>query len=849
MNSLRRDCLMPVAGLTNEIVFCVFILNMETHKNRIQFFTANQLGFQKKLFWNDVQIEFEELSFKILAYENMLNGPNLWRLLCLNSKKNSVAGETINNYIVRGLSNYVLNKSDKYWRKFLQQYSIAGILIPELDVVNNSSDILRDLINFSHQFAIRFPIKSFIKTLQKSLVENKKGRIPIGVLSLWEYLMMAIGNEGSETEDGLSSLFFMQSQACFTFEKIEFHLPSFQLLTILITIINQSDEDPYILNRIERRIEKCHPLIIDFYGKYAESFLGLSKSGVKEEKKTNKGINEMRGSFFEICLLDLEMLQIQEIIDDYSSQNFKKKMQDDIKDELFDLQSGKKGFAKIVHSFLNTSILDKLSDLQQKEEHLTSNLIGASLKSIYDLDGENWASVDNEVQYIIRDGVMGFPPATSKAFNVEVQNRWQIYLQNLNNMLMLPILEWRMIDREIYPQINSMTDQEADYCLSLYEDQRRNEEKETENMKSALERLQNLDDLISIDNAIAKASKYSYSHIQNAWEVKSKQHRNRVHQIQLYRINRMKEFGIFESRFHNFMKERWLDEMLTIEDEIKPYINFVKKAFSAALPVRKTIGFNQYRHSFDGVEFDPDTILDQEKWLKGDVMKQLEYKIEVGEIEQVNTFCLDFSGSMDHIRMKNLFKIVYLLILGLEDKKSYDSIHFFSTSFVSCYEFDGKYTSRKLLFDVLRQITNIVNGKIIYGGSGGTNISDGVGKSHEKIMDFSSELLQQKPDKNIVKSIFIITDGEPSIGIVPFDMLNEFIERKRNEGGVTIKGIYIKPMDDNNDFMEKVFGKGNFVETTDFEEGVNEFVNIMTRTYKEQRKEYRWEKKRKQLFK
>ena len=88
--------------------------------------------------------------------------------------------------------------------------------------------------------------------------------------------------------------------------------------------------------------------------------------------------------------------------------------------------------------------------------------------------------------------------------------------------------------------------------------------------------------------------------------------------------------------------------------------------------------------------------------------------------------------------------------------------------------------------------------------------------------------------------MFVITDGEPSVGITDLDELNDFITEKRADGDVAIKGIYIKSEEDENSFMESIFGADEFVETVEFGEAVNKFVTIMTNTYKTQRKAQKW---------
>ena len=139
-------------------------------------------------------------------------------------------------------------------------------------------------------------------------------------------------------------------------------------------------------------------------------------------------------------------------------------------------------------------------------------------------------------------------------------------------------------------------------------------------------------------------------------------------------------------------------------------------------------------------------------------------------------------------------------------------------------------------------------------------MSDGIKMSHQKMKTFVEEFRRTNPKANIVSSIFVITDGEPSLGITEIPKLREFIEEKRLDGDVEIKGIFIKSKQDekfktirevseessladsssfNDSIMSEIFGEDHFVETSDFRDGVDKFVKIMTETYKQQRKSYK----------
>jgi len=138
--------------------------------------------------------------------------------------------------------------------------------------------------------------------------------------------------------------------------------------------------------------------------------------------------------------------------------------------------------------------------------------------------------------------------------------------------------------------------------------------------------------------------------------------------------------------------------------------------------------------------------------------------------------------------------------------------------------------------------------RIVYSGTGGTNISAGVQKSHEKLKVFAEKLSEEEPDLKFVTSLFVLTDGQPTMGITDLDKLNAFIEEKRQDGDVSIKGIFLKHEDDASDMISRIFGREHAVASTTFKQTVTTFVQIMGRTYRAQRREFRAAEKRKRLL-
>ena len=92
---------------------------------------------------------------------------------------------------------------------------------------------------------------------------------------------------------------------------------------------------------------------------------------------------------------------------------------------------------------------------------------------------------------------------------------------------------------------------------------------------------------------------------------------------------------------------------------------------------------------------------------------------------------------------------------------------------------------------MLQNISKFKDGKVFYEGKRGTNISAGVVECHHRIQNFIKEKGFDSSGKKYLTSIFVITDVEPSAGILVINLLLEKINAKRNEGNTAIIVIYI----------------------------------------------------------
>ncbi|MEM9525663.1 MAG: hypothetical protein AAGA31_03590 [Bacteroidota bacterium] len=448
--------------------------------------------------------------------------------------------------------------------------------------------------------------------------------------------------------------------------------------------------------------------------------------------------------------------------------------------------------------------------------------------------------------------------------------RWKEQLRRYAEQLTAPVIRWEISKDDVLPAWNLLP---VEAALQQYRAEQKLIQQELLQLEAMLARLYSVKNLFQIQKMEQRMLRFKTPLAALRWEEAKKTQKKRLNSQDAYRAQRMVEFGIDQSGQNKYKNEIWLDELLKIEEEVRPFMAYVSRAFQAALPVGTTLEFNPYRHRHDGIEFDPETIQDPDKWLRGEVMKTLRSRKDFAPITQVNTFCLDYSRSMTHDLMRDLFKTVFLLVMGLESRKTYDAIHFFGSGFheVAGFGNNDSFTDRKLLFRVLRNIAQQGGGVVTYGGIGGTNISAGVTESHKRLLAFMEKLKEEDPEANVVASIFVLTDGQPTMGVVDLEELHDLIQAKREDGNVAIKGIFLNPPFEKPppldpferkrqekifgdlsepepaSFIRKIFGPQNAVTATSFEDTVTTFVQVMSKTYREQRRKFREEEKRRKI--
>ena len=811
--------------------------------------TSSTLNADTTLFWNELQRDHHAEGLTVIEYQDRAKEDRYWH--CYRSSvqkkdpkhkptKYSQLNEDIKACFVQ--SDFI--NTAEFWQTIEHQLQWEGFFLPQEELSQLSRAQLVQELDFLKLLHTTFPYLSFLESLKKVSIQKGHLQEPLPIIAVWQFLRFYtdfLGQLYAQQSSIFSSMlgWYVHRFKVDNFQKL---LPSEQVSILLYLTCELFFWEAISETKRSQLLAIAHPAVQAFFGEHTNNLNILFEAGFNTATDTSAGEIEktIQQTFYQVCQLDLKYIEIQEFLDNEAGMDF----QQQLPRFAYLFEEEKLTFKDRVKAMI-TDFTVKLkgapiSESQPAYAPTRVPFIKAQKVAWYDLSVGELTELQTAIETTLKDRIKLF-----------ARLRWHKHLQNLGNLFTTPVIVWEREKKGCYPVWNIIKLSTSLKYQKILSKKLESEQVERNRLKTVLERLYKLKNLPDIDGFHANVPSFGYKLVQQQWTQAVKVHRINIHNRNTFRMRRMREFGIITgTEILNDRKDIWLDEMLQIEEEIRPYILFVRQAFQAALPISRSVEFHPYRHNHDGVEFDPSTIQDQDKWLRARVMKTLRNKVVQGEVEQVNTFCLDYSGSMNHEKMRNLFKLLFLLIYGLEDRKSYDAVHFFSTEFIETANFSKKYTNRNLLFKVLSKIAVIEEGTIRYRGLGGTNISDGILNCHQRIIEFSKNLHSKNPTINIACSLFVITDGEPSIGIYEPDELHDFIAKKRKEGNVAIKGIYIKPKDEaeeEGEFLPKIFGPEHYIETTEFKDAIDKFVAIMTKTYQEQRKEFKWKKKKKRI--
>jgi len=830
-------------------------------------FGLRTLGFQPEIIdkWNKIIHEFTEKGIEIVEFEPITAKNNHWGLAIepiLDGKDSAKVRSKAKIRYLNKTANNELQKAfepknkivSEHWDKLFSGWKLAGFYIPLQDIKRIDGLVLKSHLNFYQLLIKHFQYRQFFEELQEKLVDvdTEEDKIPHVI---WYYLKYYIKFLRKLKSDSYSQYQLVGHWFSEQLDQDDFHqrLPSEQLTILFLNRCESMVSETVDQWHNQRIYSKASVQIEAFFKVFKDDFeavFGGNETNLEEgdvgRAELEQLAQKMKREFISIFLDDRDIFLFQEILDNQS-----KIALSTILPLMDQLKYGSKSLYNVSGVIKDTVFNSKQRPAGHFKEHDKDMPVYSRPREFtYPKRVQYWYDIDaserKEILAVFKN--MADVQTLQQGEQASIF-RSEDYLLNLINLISAPIIYWERANYKIFPRWNLFSDEEAKNFREIYREKKVKKATELKILRKHLKALLSFTSIEEINSYVVKENPiFSHQKYHEKWVNELKKIKQRIAQKERFYQTRMKEFGILNSKMKKKDKVTYLEEMLTIEDEVKPYINFVKQAFQTALPIRKNVSFSPYRHSNDGVEFDADTLFDQEKWIRADVMRVMESQIERGDAIQINTFCLDFSGSMTHDRMRNLFKTLYLLVLGLEDRKSFDSFHFFSNAFIEAVNFDMGFTDRKVLFKILKQISMIDSIGVHYAGLGGTNISEGVDLCHKKMKKFIGEFKEKNPMANIVSSMFVITDGEPSLGITDIVELNEFIESKRLDGDVEIKGIFIRSEDDIDlELMEDIFGSEHFVETNDFEEGVNKFVKIMTETYKAQRKAFKWKQKKRKL--
>ena len=816
--------------------------------------------------WNNYQLRCRKQGFQIIEFETIKKEESLWKCLLEseasdNNHEDQFDGDVFNTE----LTNQFLDRdsySNTYWNSFGRDFTWSGFYIPVEDFTYFTTDELEAEIRHAYLLSQFFDVNEYLNSLKKESISAEYKEVPIALIGLWKFItfykkFLQDCHEKESIQEKPVSLWYTRHINARLFHK---KMPSDQLVVLLLAHIEHNYFEGYGRKYLDILLSRSHPGVQEFFEKHDPNFVEWYR-----DETVHLLLPEMKTDFFKYCKLDFKIIAAAEVMQYEPIAQKENEYYNELKKKAFRKQTTTI-IEDIRDAIKSISVNSLLWDLRTNFPTMPKRYFpkGEDIFQSYVFD---ISKMDEDFIENI-DGLLAeLSEKDINALEKKMHASWQKHLMNVGNQITPPGIKWVYQSNLALPQWNLPSNKNAEKYQKAYFKKQESLAKQKKRFEKLKKELQKLMTTEEIEKMTSEVDPFFDDLLAEQWNHTVGQHTKLIEGNRSYRQRRMTELGINDQQDSmDYRNEIWLDEMLTVEEEIKKYIPFVKKAFKAALPTRRTIEFNDRRHSKSGVEFDPNTVNDQNKWLRGDVMKTIKTNVKFDEIEQINTFCLDFSGSMKHERMRNLFKILYLLVLGLEDRKSYDAFHFFNTNFIEGANFSENYTSRTLLFKILSVISEIQSGKVLYRGMLGTNISGGIAECHERMRTFKAEIEDKKPDSKFLCSLIVITDGRPNVGITDLPELAAFIDEHREDGNVAIKGIYIKDKekkkkttktsktkktkktkDEDQNFMETIFGKDEIVETVEFDEAVNKFTSIISKTYRDQRQSFKWEKKRKSI--
>lgn len=801
--------------------------------------------------WYDLQRQYAEKQWKLIEYPSESWELESWYVILNQDAKSQSLNRMIDledidfesdlDVFNQALAKVYLSGSKpqaKFWKAFKQETEQTGILIPQYALVELGMPHFKKSLAYTHQLSKQFPFFTLLKQHHIHVTERSDSNGLVMYHTIWKIIENYIRILAKKDANQAHVINYLS--VIWNTPNIDEALPSLQLTHALITLfieMSRLSNPPTSFNS-----DHYMPEVANFMTTHLsdlETLFSVSTDSVKPKKEILDQLKILETQFYDLCLYDNAYMFMQELIDDPNQFDFLNSIPRDLKEELEKLNSN--SFITLFNvKVKNRSIIDRLKSLSSSEVQIQLPTFYKNKLSNNEDRKMSWQQLSNESisQLIIFINDYTFSQTEEK----QISNKRNQYLIPLLNRLTMPVLKWEIVQSTLMPLWNTCQHKETTNSILAYDEARALELKESIRYDKIKKSIGGISKESELEHYLNTIQPFCVDLFIDKLNQLVKTTRTNIINNRQFKLRKMEEFGITQELERSFrIREIYLNELLIIEEEVRPYILYVKKAFDSALPENRENFFDPYRHSIDGIEFDPETIQNVDKWLKGEVMKTIHIKQQIHEALQINCFAMDSSGSMDHTKMRNLFKLIYLIMIGLRGKASYDSFHFFGTYFIPAAEFNHSFDSKNLLYKILRNISHVNSEwQVEYNGVGGTNLSGAIVECQKRLNEFAKPF--EKKEIIHFKSLFVITDGEPSIGVVEPAELTELVKQNRQDGGGSIKGIYVGPPS-KIPFMRIIFGENEFVETENFEAAIIDLIDIMSRTFKQQRQHLKQAKK------
>jgi len=462
------------------------------------------------------------------------------------------------------------------WHELRELGNWLGYLVPMFELDRLGPHVVRDVVEgLAHQQRY-FAWNEYLEA-----VANEADRMsdhPIVLAGLWNYVLFY--NAFLHTSRGHGVRLELVLQRMPDGDTFSNRLPSEQCLELLLQLCREPFAKYFNATEFEQLRAAAHPPVKTFFNENIRSLRRMLAGGTKMSTANT----QVAGAFYDCCKEDLPFVEVQDSLDGWGAWDKNTKVRKapaftptNVSFPLLD---------RLRNVVSRVGLLERIASVRPPAPAAAPRF-GDPYEPLAPAKAQKWYGLPEAA--LARQLAQVSSPPTSN-----LHKRWEEQLRRCADHLMMPILHWGWTQKLVLPAWNFPDPAVGISARKAYEAEQVLIAEEMKRLDSLLYRLRTSSSLFHIKKVDEDMRFFKSAAVARHWEEAKLEQRRKLKHHDRYRQQRMEEFGISESGLSKFKNEVWLDEMLRVEEEVRPYMAYVRRAFQAALPVGTTIEFNPY---------------------------------------------------------------------------------------------------------------------------------------------------------------------------------------------------------------------------------------------------------------